>query len=385
MNLADILTGGGIVPNAAQPVPMPAPPMAPVNVAPMPAPQMPAAQGVPMPSPGAQPVPMPGQVPTAEPPTAEPDTQSKWMGVMERLRDPNVMQPLQTFFAAISAPLAPWETTGSRLGRASMLMQMHKNMLEENARNRPMEDEIKQLELRGKRAEVEGSEAKAKVDTATVDSRIEKFKLDLENAQRDGNIKAEQLAEAKLLNQLKQKYGDAQAAAELDSIKARTEASRANAARDRAGIALDRARAQKEAAGTDEVWQRQVKTARGLVEGALMKFRAANPGGDEGAFHSWVAEQAILDPTMADVATSIGILRGEGQDPLAAIRRTGASPTGAAGNKTISAAELRARRAATQSFPQLQNTPSSGNLHTDKPVDLKQRQIDPDVLQYLRK
>lgn len=154
------------------------------------------------------------------------DPVSKWKGVLENLRRPEVIGPLQTFFTALSAPLAPWETQGSRLGRAAMMMQMHKEMMQQNMLDRPREEAMKDLELEGKQAGVVKDKAlgrkattEADIAEATKDPVIKKATEDLQNAIRTGKVKDQELALKTLEVELKKKYGDKEAQAALDNIK----------------------------------------------------------------------------------------------------------------------------------------------------------------------
>lgn len=178
--------------------------------------------------PSAQPAPPPASAPQAAPQAApaspqhallSPETppQSKWKIMLEQMQKPEVMGPLQTFFTALAAPLAPWETMGSRLGRASMLMNMHKGMLAQNVADVPRQEQMKDLAIRGKTAEVSTAESKADVADALKDTVIAKAMQDLENARLDGDSKAESIAGDKLKNRLVKIYGDEKAAAEIFS------------------------------------------------------------------------------------------------------------------------------------------------------------------------
>lgn len=336
MNLAQILAGGaGVTPGLQQlPTPVkPPPPMQP----------LPAQQGE-MPAPQLLP-----EVPPAAPPTPAPEAvetpQSKWQGVLTSLKDPNVMEPLQTFFSALAAPLQPWETAGSRIGRAGMLMQMHKNMLATNAAQQPIKDEMQQLELRKARAEVEGAETDNQYKASTLDVRIKSAQQELENAVLAGDVNKEKLAEAKLSRALAEKFGEDKAKMELASERALIEQRRASAARDRVGASADMIRARADATRAadspeDKVWSRQVRVAQGLVNGAIERFRMTNPGGTEQQFHQWVTQQSMLDPSLGEFYNSLGIVRGEGQDPLAALRSPAPAATAPA---VVDAAAIRAR------------------------------------------
>lgn len=143
------------------------------------------------------------------------DPQSKWQTILENIKKPEVFGPLQTFFSAISAPLAPWETTGSRLGRASMMMQMHQGMISANAADLPREERMKDLAMQKLEGEVEGqgtqnrrNAADATVAEATVGDRIEQAKVALANAKRQGNKEEILLKKAELEQAIAEKYGE---------------------------------------------------------------------------------------------------------------------------------------------------------------------------------
>jgi hypothetical protein len=125
--------------------------------------------------------------------------------------DMQKMGPMMTFLQAMATPLAPWETTGSRMGQAFGLMQMHQSMLDANARNRPREEELQNLEMRKARAGVESAELgigdakrKAKLGEATMQADIDKALMTVENLKRQGRLQEAQLLEQEIEN----KYAD---------------------------------------------------------------------------------------------------------------------------------------------------------------------------------
>lgn len=144
--------------------------------------------------------------------------QSKWRLMLDQMKKPEVVGPLQTFFSALSAPLAPWETMGSRLGRANMLMQMHKGMLADNLKDIPRQDQLKDLAVRGKTAEVTTAEVKASVAEATKDTVIAKAMADLEKARLDNNAQEIENATSLMKQRLIKLYGDEKAAADIFAI-----------------------------------------------------------------------------------------------------------------------------------------------------------------------
>jgi len=233
--------GGGMSPLPA----LSMPPYFPPSVAPQEPPkgmqQAPMGNGQTMPGPSRQPSPAAPPSPAVPvrpigPPASPEEYQQRatgWKGMLDNLKRPEVMGPLQTFFGALSAPLAPWETPGSRIARASSLMQMHKGMLDENLRTHPMRDEQEQLALEQARLDVEGkkSDVKKKGSEAeyadkTLDARVKKAQEDLENAIADGDLKAEQLAAKKLEVALEKEFGKEKAKAELDNIRSQIETRR---------------------------------------------------------------------------------------------------------------------------------------------------------------
>lgn len=218
--------GGGMSPLPA----LSMPPYFPPSVAPQEppaglqrAPQAPAAPMAPPPTPQ-------GGEPQQRVIIEQGDPVSKWKGWLENLRRPEVMGPLQTFFTALSAPLAPWETPGSRIGRASMMMQMHQEMMQQNVLDRPREEAMKDLELEGKQGEVAKNKAlgrkatvEADIAEATKDPVIRKASEDLENAIRTGKVKDQELALRTLEVELKKMFGEREAQAALDNIKSQIE------------------------------------------------------------------------------------------------------------------------------------------------------------------
>ena len=203
----------------ARPLPMPAPSQqgAPetVPIPTTPPPQV--VEGLPNPAQGQQPV------------NPQEERVSGWKNLLESMKDPNVMQPMQTFFQAIAAPMAPWENTASRLARASGLMQQHKAMLAENAKNAGRDQELKDLEMRGKRAEV--GKAEVGVDKARSDARLSGTNADVaeatkqqeidaaiqnvDNLKRQGRLHDAQILEKEIQN----KYADAYERAKVKKMQ----------------------------------------------------------------------------------------------------------------------------------------------------------------------
>lgn len=314
------------------------------NEAPPPLPVPPQMQGV-TPVAQAAPAPVPqavATVPPAPPPEVPPVKEVvAEKTFQEKMGDPAFAQPLQTFLAALSVPLSPWETIASRLGRSAMMMNMHRDMLTENARLEPMKREKEQLELDRARLEVEGSreDLTAARDTnafnaETKGTRVAALEQALQNAITTGDTAKEELTMKKLEVLLKQKYGAQAAEAELNRLRADTDRMRASAFRDRAGAVSDRTAAES----GDKVFNRQVQAADALVRGRLNQFRQTNPTGTKKDFYAWLGGQADYDPNIGDVYTAVGMLEQQGRDPFNAMAT---APT-AAGNAPISAAAIRA-------------------------------------------
>lgn len=178
----------------AVPSPQPLPPQAVEATAPAVMPQQPRPQQAPITDRSVQ-APQ-GQPPVMSAPQPQqpqqPEQPSYWAGLQQRLQDPNVQASMLTFFTALSAPLAPWETAGSRLGRATMMMQMHKAMLDENVRKQPMRDELEQLDVEDKRAEVARKRAtgqriqtEAEIAAATRGDKVKQARTETYKGQTD--------------------------------------------------------------------------------------------------------------------------------------------------------------------------------------------------------
>lgn len=208
---------------AAQSVPVPQRPT------PMPSVPMPQGEQVPMPQMPAQgtPAPMPPAMQPAQTPEEHQQRVAGWTNILEKMKDPNIMGPMQTFFQTLAAPMAPWENGWSRLGKASAMYNMHRAYLDENAKNQPLEDRMKQAEVTMKEAQARGAGATAdkaqqdvKLGALTMDARVQKLLQDAKNAATEGDIKAQELALRKIEVRLQQQYGDEKAQLEMDKIRA---------------------------------------------------------------------------------------------------------------------------------------------------------------------
>jgi hypothetical protein len=163
-------------------------------------PQSPAVQAAPGVNPAGTPMPPPApamapQAPGSLPqPQPNPALQNRWQGLMDRITQPDVLGPLQTFLAAASAPMQPGENMGARLGYASTLMQMHRAMLQENAKMAPhleraRELEMQKMELENQRiaAATESSQAQTQETRQRTDRNWEQQPLDTEMRQLEAS------------------------------------------------------------------------------------------------------------------------------------------------------------------------------------------------------
>lgn len=175
----------------------------------------------------------PGSTPT---PAVDQGKVNQWTALLNRIAQPDVLGPLQTFLAAASAPLEPGETLGARLGYAGTLMNLHKSMLEENARLAPYlqkERDLKIQQMEGEivrnQAAVEASQAQTRrvnqqieYDEETKAQRIDLLKQQIKEAQLKGDAARAQQLMTELKNELTRKYGDREAQANIANIEART-------------------------------------------------------------------------------------------------------------------------------------------------------------------
>lgn len=260
-------------------------------------------------------------VPPPPAPEAAPEEKTSWWAnALSQLRRPEVAGPLQTFFGALSAPLAPWETPGSRVARASMLMQMHRGMLAENLRTEDMRNEREQLAMREARAGVVQKEAsatkggvEAKVATALQDTLIQEGIAKLEKARNDNNLAELRAAEQEMKNRLLFLYGDEAQAAEIYDRLASAEARKRMAAVHERNAATSEKGAQE----GDKVWERQKRVNRAVAQNAIRQFRAKKPNGTRAEFEQWLATASLTNPALAEAGIAIEVMRGEGEDLMA--------------------------------------------------------------------
>lgn len=188
-------------------------------------------------TPVTQPPPVPAQAPQVQPApgstqtqSAPGDQQNRWTGIMNRISQPDVLGPLQTFLAAASAPLQPGESMGGRLAYASTLMQLHKSMLNENARLAPYQQQERELKLQQAQSEIDRNTAA--VNASNAQTRRTNQEIDLANetklqkidlldqqiraAQAQGNAAEAQRLEAEKRRLLEEKWGDKKTQADLD-------------------------------------------------------------------------------------------------------------------------------------------------------------------------
>lgn len=200
-------------------------------------PQAPVVQAAPMVNPaggGMPPAPqqMQAQAGSTQAPAQAPDPKAvgRWEELLSRITQPDVMGPLQTFLAAAAAPLQPGENMGARLGYAGTLMQLHRSMLQENARLAPQlaeERELKLQEMRGKIAQTEaatetskrtGQKVQQEMDwqNETKLQRIDLLDQQIAAAKAQGNAAEAQRLEAEQKRLLDVKWGDKKTQADID-------------------------------------------------------------------------------------------------------------------------------------------------------------------------
>lgn len=175
-----------IPPQAVQ-TPAALPPLAPI--------QQPQAMQVPQQPQIAQPAPI------QQPQTPAPEKVSAWKGFLDSMKDPSVIGPMQTFLSAIAVPLRPGENLGARIGYASTLMNLHRQMLQENAVNLPLAQREKEAKVRQAEASVASTEAstqetegRVKFNEATFNTRKKKLETEYQTAIKEQNIKAAEAA-----------------------------------------------------------------------------------------------------------------------------------------------------------------------------------------------
>lgn len=214
-----------------------------------------------------------------------------WQQVLDSVRKPEVMEPLQTFFAALSAPKSPWENGASRLGRAAQLASMHRNMLLENMRTQPQRDQLEALKLRQEQAKTDSAEigvtndqatadynaTRARVAKATVDQDIQKALQEVDNLRLHGRESEARLKEA----EIRLKYADQSEKLDL-AIKRR--AANAPYFKPSAEDGKTKAQAQDDvtSAYDSEIWApflqwRQSASAEGEPDISWAAFLKANP------------------------------------------------------------------------------------------------------------
>ncbi len=201
-------------------------------------PQAPQVQQAPGGMPAQQPMqpPQPMQPQTAQPGSTNPPAQpgnpelvGKWTDFMNRITQPDVLGPLQTFLAAAAAPMQPGESMGARLAYASTLMQLHKSMLDENARLAPQLAEERELKMQQMRGQIEQTAAATEAsrragqraqqqmdyDEETKLQRIDLLDQQINAAKAQGNAAEAQRLEAERKRLHLEKWGDKTAAAEI--------------------------------------------------------------------------------------------------------------------------------------------------------------------------
>lgn len=147
--------------------------------------QAPAFQHPPAPQYQANPYP-PQEVAA---PAQQPQRQPQQSGVFQRMRnafnDPNIRGPLQTFLQSVAQPLGHGESGASRIARAVALADIHKTMLAENERDRPLAEAKAALENREKMADVGFKEARAKYEPQRMEQDLLNSKQSYETGKLD--------------------------------------------------------------------------------------------------------------------------------------------------------------------------------------------------------
>jgi len=212
MQLSDILAGGTqMAPSVLPPLgQMPGAPMPPLQMAqqmqaaPIAQQQAPVIdKGVPAQPPMPQAAPQQPQAPQA--PQGNPEWAARWQAIQQKLADPTVMGPLQTFFGVLSAPMGPGENAGSRMARASMMMRSHQQMLIENQKAQETADQDRQMKLEDRSlareekqvnikrigGEITEREQSMAPKLATALQTAEKLRLEVENmpAKQESDLK----------------------------------------------------------------------------------------------------------------------------------------------------------------------------------------------------
>lgn len=206
-------------------------------------PQAPQVQPAPGGMPAQQPMQPPQQMQpqTAQPGSTNPPAQpgnpelvGKWTDFMNRITQPDVLGPLQTFLAAAAAPMQPGESMGARLAYASTLMQLHKSMLDENARLAPQLAEERELKMQQMRGQIEQTAAATEASRKTSQRAQQQMDWDEETklqrlalldqqiaaAKAQGNAAEAQRLEAERKRLHLEKWGDKTTQSEIDLKKA---------------------------------------------------------------------------------------------------------------------------------------------------------------------
>jgi len=249
-------------------------------------------QGVPA---GGMPPPLPQtpqvqQAPQQAP--ADPAKVSQWRGILDRIAEPDVFGPLQTFLATAAAPLQPGESMGARLGYAGTVARLHKTMLDENARLHPQLERERERKLQEMEANIAQSKAatessrastrRANTETdfqeTTKSTRIKTLEQQLKNAQNLGDKTAIDLARARLDQELDREYGKRGREADVGLKEQQIKES---ASRERMNNRLPKA--DSGSSSTAATKQRLVSTAKGQVQMILNQFDQArrDPNSDE--------------------------------------------------------------------------------------------------------
>lgn len=295
-------------------------------------PQSPAVQ----PPPGVQPQPQqytpptgglqqfpqgqPGSTPT---PVVDQRRVNQWSALMDRIVQPDVLGPLQTFLAAASAPLEPGESLGARLGYAGTLMNLHKSMLEENARLAPYlqkERDLKiqqmETEISQKNAAARSSDAQARRAEQQMSQEWEAFPGEQEGKRLNRERTQQEIETARQAAEYDKKYKGRKAEAEIANKEEHTRYLKRlpQVPGTGAGGKEKLSKSQLEANYEVEIWAPYVEWAKTLDKGADTSFNAylkENPTA-AALYKAWSKQYKEAGGVLATRRESLGPTKGKG-------------------------------------------------------------------------
>lgn len=269
----------------------------------------------------------PGSTPT---PVVDQGKVDQWTALMGRITQPDVLGPLQTFLAVAAAPLQPGENFGARMGYANTLMQMHRSMLEENARLAPYlqkERDLKIQEMEGtiarNAAATKSSETQTRrteqqigFDEKTEGQRIDLLKQQISEAKRRGDAAEAQRLNVELDTQLDRQYGGREREAKIKDTEAsaRYKDRLPQAPAGHSGQDKKLAKSQLEDTYEIEIWAPYVEWAKKLDPGADTTFNAylkENPTA-AAMYKVWSKQFKEAGGSMVTRKESLGPAKGKG-------------------------------------------------------------------------